>query len=137
MGSVEKPLSAGIILINSKKQILLLLRDDIPSIPFPNHWDIPGGHVLVGESPEACVRREMIEEMELELGEIQLFKEYDRDDLHEFIYWKQIDLEPSKIKLLEGQKVEYFTEEKISAMRLAFRYNDVLKEFFRLVVRPS
>jgi 8-oxo-dGTP diphosphatase len=134
---MEKPLAAGIILINSKKQILLILRDDIPSIPFPNHWDIPGGHVLAGESPEACVRREMIEEMELELGEIQVFKEYDRDDLHEFIYWKQIDLEPSRIKLHEGQKVRYFSEEEISAMRLAFWYNAVIKEFYRLVVRPS
>jgi 8-oxo-dGTP diphosphatase len=134
---VEKPLAAGIILINSAKQVLLILRDDISSIPFPNHWDIPGGHVLAGESPEACVRREMLEEMELELGEVQLFKEYDRNDLHEFIYWKQIDLDPPNIKLHEGQKAEYFTEEKISAMRLAFHYNEVLKEFYHLVVRHS
>jgi 8-oxo-dGTP diphosphatase len=132
-----KPLAAGIILINSKKQILLLLRDDIPSIPFPDHWDIPGGHMLVGESPEACVRREMLEEMELELGAIQLFKEYDRDDLHEFIFWKQMDLEPSSINLHEGQKVRYFSGEEISAMRLAFRYNEVIKEFYGLVVKPS
>jgi 8-oxo-dGTP diphosphatase len=132
---MEKRLAAGIILINRAKQILLILRDDLPSIPFPNHWDIPGGHVLVGELPEACVRREMLEEMELELGEIRLFKEYDRDDLHEFIYWKQIDLELSKIKLHEGQKAEYFTLEKINAVRLAFRYNEVLEEFYHLVVR--
>ncbi|MGA9362764.1 MAG: NUDIX domain-containing protein [Bacteroidota bacterium] len=133
---MEKPLAAGIILINRAKQVLLILRDDIPSIPFPNHWDIPGGHLMVGESPEACVRREMIEEMELELGEIQLFKEYDRDDLHEFIYWKQIDLEPSRIKLHEGQKAQYFTLEEINTMRLAFRYNEVIKEFRNLVVKP-
>jgi 8-oxo-dGTP diphosphatase len=133
---MEKHLAAGIILINRAKQVLLILRDDIPSIPFPNHWDIPSGHVLVGESPEACVRREMIEEMELELGEIQLFKEYNRQDLHEFIYWKEIDLKPSNIKLHEGQKAEYFTLEKINAMRLAFRYNEVIKEFYHLAVRP-
>ena len=132
---MEKPLSAGIILINSRKQILLILRDDISSIPFPSHWDIPGGHLMVGESPEACVRREMIEEMELELGEIQLFEEYDREDLHEFMYWKQIDLTPSSIKLHEGQKVQYFTLEEINTMRLAFRYNEVMNEFYHIVIR--
>lgn len=134
---MEKPLAAGIILINSAKQILLILRDDIPSIPFPNHWDIPGGHLMAGESPEACVRREMLEEMELELGAIQLFKEYERDDLHEFIYWKEIDLKPTSIRLHEGQKAEYFTREQIEMMRLAFRYNEVIEEFYRLVVRHS
>jgi 8-oxo-dGTP diphosphatase len=134
---MEKPVAAGIILINSANQILLILRDDIPSIPFPNHWDIPGGHLVAGESPEACVRREMIEEMDLELGEIRLFKEYDREDLHEFIYWKQMDLDPLRITLHEGQKVEYFTLEKINTMRLAFRYNGVIEEFYRLIVRQS
>jgi 8-oxo-dGTP diphosphatase len=133
---MEKPLAAGIILINSKKQILLILRDNIPSIPFPNHWDIPGGHVLEGESPEVCVRREMIEEMNLELGEIRLFKECNWDDLHEFIYWKEIELTPSRIELHEGQKAAYFSLEEVNTMRLAYRYNEVLKEFYHLVVEP-
>jgi 8-oxo-dGTP diphosphatase len=132
---MEKPLAAGIILINSARQILLILRDDIPSIPFPNHWDLPGGHVQEGESPEACVRREMLEEMDLELGEIRLFKEYDREDLHESIYWKKVDLIPSNIRLHEGQKAEYFTLEKISTMKLAFHYNEVIEEFYRLLLK--
>jgi 8-oxo-dGTP diphosphatase len=133
---MQKRFAAGIILINSKRQILLLLRDDIPSIPFPNHWDLPGGHLMPGESPETCVRREMIEEMELELGEIHLFKEYDRDDVHEFIFWKEIELTPSEIELHEGQKVAYFTLEEIKTTRLAFHYNEVLGDFFHLIVGP-
>jgi len=131
-----KPLAAGVILLDSAKQVLLILRDNIPSIPFPNHWDIPGGHLLAEESPEACVRREMIEEMELELGEIRLFKEYNWDDLREFIYWKEIDLAPSKINLHEGQKAAYFSLEEINKTRLAFRYNEVLREFYHLIVKP-
>jgi 8-oxo-dGTP diphosphatase len=134
---MDKPLAAGIILINTAKQVLLILRDDIPSIPFPNQWDLPGGHLMPGESPEACVRREMTEEMELELGEIHLFKEYNRDDLHEFMFWKEIELTPSEIELHEGQKVGYFTLEELKTMRLAFHYNEVLGEFFNLVVNPS
>jgi 8-oxo-dGTP diphosphatase len=133
---MDKPLAAGIILINKSKQVLLILRDDIPSIPFPNHWDLPGGHLMPGESPEACVQREMIEEMELELGKINLFKEYNRDDFHEFIFWKEVELTPSEIELHEGQKAAYFTLEEINTMRLAFHYNEVLREFFQLIVVP-
>jgi 8-oxo-dGTP diphosphatase len=133
---MERRLAAGIILINTAKQVLLILRDDIPSIPFPNHWDLPGGHLMPGESPEACVRREMIEEMELELGEIHLFKKYDWEDLQEFMYWKEIELTPSDIQLHEGQKAAYFTFEEMSTMKLAFHYNEVLREFFHLIAEP-
>lgn len=36
-------------------------------------WDIPGGHIEAGESPEETVRRETWEETGVELGSIRLF----------------------------------------------------------------
>ena len=36
-------IGAGIILLNSNNEVLLLLRDNKIDIPFPNMWDIPGG----------------------------------------------------------------------------------------------
>lgn len=45
-------LGAGIILLNKKNQVLLLLRDNKADIPFPNMWDIPGGRVEHNESPD-------------------------------------------------------------------------------------
>jgi 8-oxo-dGTP diphosphatase len=44
-------------------RVLVLRRDDIPSIPFPGHWDLPGGGREGDESPEACLRRELAEEL--------------------------------------------------------------------------
>lgn len=46
-------------------QIVTMLRDDDPSIPFPNMWDFPGGGREDGEVPETCVLRETLEELSL------------------------------------------------------------------------
>ena len=42
--------------------LLVYLRDDIASIPFPGLWDFPGGGREGDESPEECVLRELEEE---------------------------------------------------------------------------
>lgn len=36
-------------------------------------WDIPGGHIDPGETPEATMRREVMEEAAVELGPVHLF----------------------------------------------------------------
>lgn len=52
--------------------LLTILRDDRPDIPFPGHWDFPGGGREGGESPEACALRETAEEVGLVLAETDL-----------------------------------------------------------------
>ena len=53
-------------------RIVTILRDDIPNIPWPGHWDLPGGGREGDETPEACVLRELEEELDLRLEEHQL-----------------------------------------------------------------
>lgn len=54
-------------------QIVTLLRDDLPSVEYANHWDLPGGGREANETPQECVLRELREE----LGLI-----YSNEDLH-------------------------------------------------------
>ena len=50
-------------------QILTLLRDDKPTIPWPNLWDLPGGGREGNESPFECATREVYEELGIHLDE--------------------------------------------------------------------
>ena len=53
-------------------QLVTYLRDDHAHIPFPGHWDLPGGGREGEESPEACVLRETEEEFGLRLPESRI-----------------------------------------------------------------
>lgn len=133
---MDSMIGTGIILLNSNNDVLLLLRDDKVDIPFPNMWDIPGGKVENGETAENAIRREMMEELELQnLGKIKLFKIFTSENLTDYIFWKRLNLNPAEIDLREGQRIEYFSLEKVRKTKLAFNYNKVLEEFYLEILR--
>lgn len=54
--------------------LLVCLRDDFDHIPYPAHWDLPGGGREGAESAPDCALRELEEEFGLRLGEDRLLK---------------------------------------------------------------
>ena len=65
----------SIIFVNDQQQVLLFLRDDKPGIAYPNMWDVLGGHLEKGETPEEGVLREVKEELSLS-GQVLSFIGY-------------------------------------------------------------
>ncbi|MEE2861077.1 MAG: NUDIX hydrolase [Paracoccus sp. (in: a-proteobacteria)] len=55
------------LLLTRGDMMLVYLRDDRPDLPFPAHWDLPGGGREGHESPIDCARRELAEEFGLDL----------------------------------------------------------------------
>ena len=47
--------------------LLCILRDDLAHIPFPAHWDFPGGGREGTETPKETVIRETREEVGLDI----------------------------------------------------------------------
>lgn len=115
---------AAIILENEKKQFLLALRDNKPGIPFPNHWDLIGGHVEVGETPEEALIREVKEELNINLREYTFYKKYEciDGDVYpniKYIYYGRINIPIEEITLLEGERPQFFSREEIPNIKFA------------------
>ena len=89
------------------------------------------------ESPEAAIRREMLEEIEVDVGEVSPFRKYEWDDCQEYIFWKELNLDLKSVKLNEGQRLAYFSLVQIRQTQLAFECNQILEDFFRQRLKSS
>jgi 8-oxo-dGTP pyrophosphatase MutT (NUDIX family) len=67
---------AAALLVAETGRYLMQRRDDFAWINFPDHWACFGGMVEPGESPEAAVRREILEELGYRAREVELFTEH-------------------------------------------------------------
>jgi 8-oxo-dGTP diphosphatase len=121
---------SSILFVNEKRQILLFLRDDLPHLPYPNTWDVPGGHVEEGETAAQCIVREMKEEMGLDLEGFELFSLKEFSDRLEYTFWKRADLNIEDIILQEGQRLRWFTEQEAGATELAYGFNEIVADFY-------
>jgi len=121
---------SSIIFINDEEQVLLFLRDDKPDLPYPNMWDVPGGHVEADESPEKCIIREMKEEMDLDLDEFQLFSKVEFEDRFEYTFWAKANLNIDEITLTEGQRLRWFMRDEAKQTQLACGFNKIVENFF-------
>src|SRR5437899_6934002 len=95
--------------------------------------DLPGGIIEDGETPEQCIKREMLEEIELPLHKPVLFKRYDFPDRIENMFWQRVDLDITQTPLHEGQKMQWFTAGDLAAMNddmFAFNFRTLLLQFF-------
>lgn len=60
---------ACLVLVNDQRRFLTTLRS--PHKALGNHWEFPGGKVECDEKPEDALRRELREELHLEVGALE------------------------------------------------------------------
>mgnify|MGYP001766988467 CR=1 FL=1 len=125
---------AAIVFENDKGELLLYLRDNKPGIPFPLHWDLFGGHVEDGETPEEALIREVKEELGYDLKEFTFFRRYEclEGDAYpnvKYIYSGRIDIPIEKITLYEGDHAEYISREKVKDLRFANILKEIVSDY--------
>jgi 8-oxo-dGTP diphosphatase len=119
-----------VILVDADGRILLQLRDDIPTIPFPGMWAIPGGMLEPGETPLACIVREVAEELGVEIAPAEVAHLMTRTRSYgiEHTFTARLDVPAEDIRLTEGQRVAWFALDEAVGMQLAYEDADVLRE---------
>jgi 8-oxo-dGTP diphosphatase len=125
--------NSTMIFVNPRAEVLLLLRDDKPEIPYPNTWDLPGGHMEKGESPRECIRREMHEELPgLDLGDFRPYEVVEFPERTSHFFWTRIDVSADVLNriLCEGQRAAWMSRAQIYQTKVAFGFGEILERFF-------
>lgn len=127
-------LIAAIIFENDKGEFLLYLRDNKPGIPFPDHWDLIGGHVEMGETPDEALVREVKEELDIDLKDYKFYKVFEcfNGDAYEnikYIYSAKINIPIEEVTLLEGVRAQYFSKDEIPNVKFANILKDIVLDY--------
>ncbi|XOB40803.1 MAG: NUDIX hydrolase [Candidatus Nealsonbacteria bacterium] len=128
---------AGIILIDNQDKVLLQHRDNNTSW-YPGHWGIFGGQIEKGENPEQAARREIKEEIGIELVDLKFFKKYGlkrRKGIYKAFFFTApltISVEKLKYQQTEGQDLGFFSFNEIKDLKVTDLTKAALKDFFEI-----
>ena len=78
---------AKLVLVNSNNEVLFLKRSNYVD-KFAGEWDLPGGHIKVGESLKDGLTREVEEETGLKILRARLFTKVENLSFFEAVYEK-------------------------------------------------
>ena len=120
--------STAAYIVNNNK-LLLLLRDNIPTIKDPNKWDTPGGGCEENESFEGCLTRELCEELELTLDKSRLKFLWEtltpKGNTERSFYIKISDLEKDSLILHEGQRMCFYLFDELASLDFTMHLKNV------------
>lgn len=88
---------------------------------YPDVWDVPGGHIEPGETPEQAARRELAEEIGVEvlhLEPVPVVVDVPGAETHAFVS-REWAGEPVNLAPDEHDELAWFAPEDLAGLRLA------------------
>jgi 8-oxo-dGTP diphosphatase len=124
---------ATALLFDRNNKLLIYLRDDKPDIPFPNYWDLFGGHVEEGETPEIALVRELKEELDIDVTDYRFYKAFESPEEAKpntkFVYLVHIQQAAEELTLHEGQYLKGIDLKDHANYRFANMLGQILAEY--------
>ena len=124
------PQGVSAILINRHGQVLLQQRDDNPAIRYPGYWSLFGGTIEDGESPAEAVAREVHEEIDFELRNFGLFREFVQNNKREFAFAGELTARLDELTLREGQGMNFFYPSQLRGLQIRPDDRETLEQYF-------
>lgn len=106
-------------IIVSGEEILLFHRDNKPGIPYPNHWQLPGGGLEENETWVEGMARELKEEVSFCPENLHLIGFHSKDGSKTALFMSYVE-NKSVFKLGpgEGQEIGFFNVENAKKLEL-------------------
>lgn len=104
---------------------LFVLRDNIPTILYPNMYGLLGGGIEAEETPLEALKRELVEESNIQVFNIKelgnkvishQIKEAGIDEIitnKVFIFLTETNNTLDELEIYEGQRLDYFTIDEV------------------------
>lgn len=122
----------GALILNENEEIFLM-----KSPKWDNQWLVPGGHVEKGEKIEECVKREVKEEVGLEVDEIEFItvlegmpEKFERDTHFIFLNYS-CRAENQEVELDQQEAVEHVWIDPEEALESDLDINTSTRDFIQ------
>ncbi len=108
-------------LVRRNNQILIAQRPATGR--FANKWELPGGKIDPGETPQQCLQRELREELGLETNIGDLYSDtlysHESGQIRQFTFWVELTDTSDNIQIYEHQAIAWVTLEELSQYEFA------------------
>lgn len=122
---------AGAVILDQDKNILLMHRNTINL----KQWELPGGKLEIGEKPEQTAKRELKEELDVnvKIERYLGFKEFLDSDCILKYHWYLCKLKNQEPKIMEEKfdEIKYFSKEDLQNSIEELSSN--MKEFMKTI----
>lgn len=143
-----KPKNGAKVLILSPDKILLFHRDNITTIPCPDQWQLVGGGIEEGETPEQALVREVKEEVCFDLINFKFIAKI-KGQFGEYVWFYvtfvgKKEENRFKLGLDEGQEIGWFMIDEALKLKMTPRitmllgkYRDLIEEMMKTKMVPN
>jgi 8-oxo-dGTP diphosphatase len=100
---------------NDRDRLFMQLRDNIPTILYPGHWALFGGHIEAGETPEIALVREIQEEIGYAVPDYVKFGIFADETAKRHVYAVPLTVDMGDLTLTEGWDMDWVTQAELEA----------------------